>query len=269
VKKTDAITLEIADASGRIIRTFNSGKDSTFSRWDGGPPPEPTLPMAKGINRFVWDMRHATMGGVPGVYIEASYRGHKVSPGRYRLTLTLGDRTATTDAEVLAHPLYAADAATYSEYDTFMSRAEGEVTRMHDAANDLYEAQEQLAGILAKLPATPTYAEIRRDGEALLAKLKAWDGDMVSRKSKAYDDVENFAQKFAANWLFMINATESDLPLVNQPSKDRLTELEPELAKLKARADTLGDDIQTLNRKLFDLGVGAIKKKPAGPRKIG
>jgi DNA repair exonuclease SbcCD ATPase subunit len=215
-------------------------------------------------------MRHATMGGVTGVYIEANYRGHKVSPGRYRLTLKLGARTASTEAEVLPHPLYTADAATYAEYDQFMTRAEGEVNRMHDAANELHEAQEQLAAILAKLPATPPFADLRRDAEALLGKLKAWDGDVVSRQSKAYDDVENFAQKFSANWMFMVNATESDLPRVNQPSKDRFAELEPEWQKLKSRAEALNDEIQALNRKLFDQGVGAIKKKkPAGPGKIG
>jgi hypothetical protein len=69
----------------------------------------------------------------------------------------------------------------------------------------------------------------------------------------------------------MINATESDLPRVNQPSKDRLAELEPEWMKLKARADTLRDqDIVTLNKKLFDLGIGAIRqKKPAATKPIG
>lgn len=112
---------------------------------------------------------------------------------------------------------------------------------------------------------------MRREAEAVLARLKAWDTDMVSRKTKAYDDPENFAQKFTANWLFMVNATESDLPRVNQPSKDRLAELEPEWAKLKARAETLRDqDIVTLNKKLFDLGIGAIRQKKApGPKPIG
>lgn len=267
VKKTDVVTLKISDAAGRMVRTFQSVKDTTFTKWDGGPPAEATLSTAKGLNRFVWDMRHATMSGVPGVYIEASYRGHKVSPGRYRLTMTLGGQTVSTEAEVLANPLHTIEAATFAEYDRFMSGVEAEVTHMHDAVNELHAAQEQLTTILAGLPADDRYADVRRDAEALLAKLKTWDGDMVSRKSRAYDDVENFAQKFSANWMFMVNATESDLPRVNQPSRDRLAELEPEWARLKARADTmLNQDIQALNRKLFDRGIGAIRKqKPSGP----
>ncbi len=260
--KTDTLRLQITDATGRLIRTFSSMRDTTFSRWDGGPPPEPTLTTATGLNRFVWDLRHATMSGVPGVYIEANYRGHKVVPGRYRLTLKVGDRTVSTDADVLANPLYTTDAATYADYDTFMSRVEGEVTRMHDAVNTLRDAEEQLGAILAKLPTEARYAEVRREAEVLRAKLKAWDADMVSRKSRAYDDVENYAQKFTANWLFMINATESDLPRVNQPSRERLTELEPEWARLEARASELLDkELQALNRKLFDQGIGAIRPR--------
>jgi photosystem II stability/assembly factor-like uncharacterized protein len=271
LKKGETVSLEIADATGRIVRTLSSAKDTTFSRWDGGPPPEPTLPAKKGLNRFVWDMRHSTMRGVPGVYIEASYRGHKVSPGTYRLALTVGDRTATTDAEVLANPLYTTEAATYAEYDRFMSRIEADVTRMHDVVNELQDAQEQLASLLAALPADARYAEVRREAEAVLTRLKTWDTDMVSRKTKAYDDPENFPQQFTANWLFMVNATESDLPRVNQPSRDRLAELEPEWAKLKARAETLRDqDIVALNKKLFDLGIGAIRPKRAPvPKPIG
>ena len=172
---------------------------------------------------------------------------------------------------VVVSPLQMTDVATFTEYDRFMTKVEAEVMRMHDAVNEAHESQQQLSAILGSLPADARYAEVRRDGQALLAKLKAWDTDMVSRKSRAYDDVENFAQKFTANWLFMINATESELPRVNQPSRDRLTELEPEWGRLKARSDAmLNDDIPALNRKLFDLGIGAIKKKkPTGPPKIG
>ena len=65
--------------------------------------------------------------------------------------------------------------------------------------------------------------------------MKAWDEDMVQRKSKAYDDVENFPNKFTANYLFMINQTESDIPRVNQPSLDRMKELNAQWATLKAR----------------------------------
>ena len=82
---------------------------------------------------------------------------------------------------------------------------------------------------------------------------------MIQRRSKAYDDVENFPQKFTANYFFLINQGESDLPRVTQPSRDLRAELEREWAALKARSDALRtQDIPAFNRKLWEPGIGAI-----------
>ena len=193
------------------------------------------------------------------MHLDGSYRGHKAPPGSYRFTLTLGGRTATTDAAILANPLYAADAPTYAEYNAFMSGMEGELAQMNATINRLTAIRERLTAVLGALPTGEKYAAIRRDGAALQSKLTAWDGDMVSRQTKVYDDVENFPQKFTANYLFLINETESDLPRVNQPSRDRRAELDKEWEALKARADAmLGGDIPALNRQLWEVGIGAI-----------
>ena len=261
--KEENITLEIADASGRVIRMVSSGKDTAFKRWDGGPPAPATLPKAKGLNRFVWDMRHNTMPGVQGVYIEANYRGHKAPPGRYRLTLKSGTQSATTEATILANPLYTTDAATYAEYDRFMSEMERELKTMHETVNTLTDVQNQLKTVIASLPDEERMTGVKRDADSLMARLKAWDTDMVSRRSRAYDDVENFEQKFTAHYLFLINATDSDLPRVNQSSRDRRTQLDADWTRLKARSDAMiNTEIPALNRKFWDLGLGAIWKLP-------
>ena len=199
--------------------------------------------------------------GVPGVFIESSYAGHKAIPGTYRATLTLGGQQVSTPAEILPNPLYSTDASTYAAYDTLMSKMEGEVASMHRAVNSLYEKQQQLSALLGALPPETRYDAVRRDGEALLAKMKAWDGDMVQRRSRAYDDVENFPNRFTANYLFMINQTESDLPRVNQPSLDLLDQMTREWSALKARHDEIvGKELPALNKALWDAGVGAIWK---------
>ena len=83
---------------------------------------------------------------------------------------------------------------------------------------------------------------------------------MVQRKSKAYDDVENFPNKFTAEYLFLIDATNSTIPRVNQPSKDRKAELDAQWNGLKARAtEFMEKDIPAYNKKLWDAGIGAIR----------
>jgi photosystem II stability/assembly factor-like uncharacterized protein len=261
LKKTDEITMEIKDAAGTTVRNFSSKADEKYTKYDGAPKAEPLLPKVKGLNRFVWDMRYSTMPGAPIVRIEGSYAGHKAPPGKYSITVKTGDQTVSTETEILANPLYPTNASVYTEYHQTMLGMETELTSMHRMVNSLYEKQKQLESLLSSLPTGDKFSAARKEGDALLKKMKAWDEDMVQRKSKAYDDVENFPNKFTANYLFLINQTESDIPRVNQPSLDRLKQLNMEWSALKARASEILDkDVPSFNKRLWELGLGAIWK---------
>jgi photosystem II stability/assembly factor-like uncharacterized protein len=261
MKENDKLEMEIRDKEGNPVRSFSSKPDSAFRRWDGGPNEEPVLSKAKGLNRFVWDMRHTTMPGVPGVYIESSYAGHKAIPGKYTITLMMGEQKLSTEAEILPNPLYPADATAYKEWHRMMLSMETELANMHRMVNNLNAKREQLETLLKTLPAGEKMETIRKEGVALAKKMKAWDEEMIQRKSKAYDDVENFPNKFTANYMFLINQTESDIPGVNQPDIDLANKLNAEWAALKSRADEmLEKDLPALNKKLWEAGVGAVWK---------
>jgi photosystem II stability/assembly factor-like uncharacterized protein len=262
LKDSQQVSMEIKDAQGTLLRTFSSMKDSSYKSYEGAPPPNPRLSKSKGLNRFVWNMRTETMTGVPNIYIESSYSGHKVPPGKYTLTLKAGDLSTTSDFTIQPNPLYNIDEKTYREYHTMMSKMESDVSNMHQTVNSIYEKRIQLENLLATLPPDEKYIKVKKDGQELVNRMKNWDEEMVQRKSKAYDDVENFPNKFTANYLFMINATESDIPRVNQPSIDRMNELNAEWATLQTRAsDILNKDIPAYNKQLWDAGLGAIWKK--------
>jgi photosystem II stability/assembly factor-like uncharacterized protein len=261
VKKDAPLLLEIKDAKGKVVRTFTSQKDSLYKKWEGSPSEEPTLTTNKGLNRFVWNMRYQTMIGIPDVYFEASFAGHKAIPGRYTFTLKSGEQQVSTNAEILANPLYPNDLNAYKEYNTVMSQMENELIQMHQMVMTVDAKRQQLEQLLKDLPATALKA-VNTEGGELVKKMKAWDEDMVQRKSKTYDDVENFPNKFTAEYLYLINQTESDIPVVNKPSMDRKKELEVQWAVLKARASEMLDkDIPNLNKKLWELGVGGIWRK--------
>ena len=117
LKKTDEITMEIKDSEGNIVRTFTSKADEDFKKWDGGPRGEPTLSKNKGLKPIcLGSCAIATMPGVPNVYIESSYAGHKALPGKYSFTLKMGEQRISTEAEILPNPMYPTNAATYKEY---------------------------------------------------------------------------------------------------------------------------------------------------------
>lgn len=251
------VTIEIRRPSGELVNSFTSKKDKDFKSYAGGPSAEPVLGKEKGLNRFVWNMRHSSMEGAPTAYIEGSFRGHKAIPGEYKATIKAGDFTQTVDVKILSNPRYSVSAEQYAEFDAFMTEVETNLNEMHGLINKLLTISKRLKKVSEGLGTENLV--LKAEAQELLKKLKKWDEDMVQRKSQAYDDVENFPNKFTANYLFMINQSESSLPRINRSSVERRKELDAEWVTLKSRAtEMLTTDIPALNKKLWEVGIGAL-----------
>jgi photosystem II stability/assembly factor-like uncharacterized protein len=116
------LTLEIADAGGRVIRRYTSegaGERAQPPAEPGMRRPElevvgvPGLPKAQGANRFVWDF------SIPGPWSPGGGggggggRGGPLAlPGRYRLTLASGEWKETQELVVRADPRLEKDGVT-------------------------------------------------------------------------------------------------------------------------------------------------------------
>lgn len=171
----------------------------------------------------------------------------------------MGDKESTTSFEVLANPMYPTSLATYQEYSELMMTMTKTIDDMHRSINTINDYKNQLNTILKRLPKTDKYSKIHSEGTALVKSMTVWDEDMVQRKSKAYDDVENFPNKLTANYLFLINQTESSIPKVIQPVLDRKKELDTQWIPFQKQAKKIiENDVVTFNKMLWDAGVGAI-----------
>ncbi len=255
-----AVTLEIKDHNNRLINTISSIKDKTYKKYDGGPPPTKTLTKKEGLNRFVWDMCYPIMPGIKNVYFEANYRGHVSPPGDYYLQLKAGDKIASSTVKIIENPQYKTTEGQYETYDAFMTEMEQKLTEMHHKINVLYSVKTQVKAIVRNLKKDKKNDALVKVGNEIYRQLTQWDEDMVQRKSKAYDDVENFPNKFTAEYLFLINQTESSIPRVNQSSRDRKAELDVQLNRLNSKANAfMNNIIPEFNKQLWDAGIGAIK----------
>jgi len=256
LKEQAVVTMTIKNAAGNTIRQFSSKADPSYKRYDGAPPRDPQLSTQKGLNRFVWNLRHATMPGIPNTYIESSFRGHKAIPGQYTITIEANGKSVSTTASILPNPNYPTTSAEYTEYDAVMSGMEATVKEMHQMVNEIYSKKQQLDQVIKTLP----NGDLKTNAQALSKKIQIWDEAMIQRKATAYDDAENFLNKFTANYMFMMNQTESDIPRVNQPSMDLLKLYTAQWQTLKAEGtDILKVQIPAMNQQLFNAGIGAIR----------
>ena len=252
------LKMEIRNEAGKLVREYSSVRDTTFKKWDGGPSAAAVLPKKQGLNRLVWNLAHPTKTGVPGVYIETNFSGHRASPGKYTITLTAGSDKVETTGSIIDTPGVEISAEQHREFDMFMTEIEEKATLMHNTVNSLYNVQAQLKSVLKDI----SDEALLKEGNALLAKMISWDEDMIQRKSKAYDDVENFPNKFTAEYFFLIDQTNSSIPRVNKSSRDRKAELDAKWNGLKQRADQLmNTDIPNYNKSLWEAGIGALRIK--------
>jgi photosystem II stability/assembly factor-like uncharacterized protein len=116
----DAVSLTIADGTGRVVRTITSdAPPSGASEGQGmrgarrGGAAATRLPARVGGNRVVWDLRHA---GSPG-----GGEGPLVAPGRFEVRITVSRRGGTTTLsaplEVRVDPRVAAAGVTQADLE--------------------------------------------------------------------------------------------------------------------------------------------------------
>ena len=164
------ITIEILDANGKLINSYNSdapvatrpgrGAGATAGgaepqqedpdapavggRGRGGPPPRVTK--VAGLNRFVWDVRHQA--------------GVTVPPGRYQARLKVDATTLTEIFNVLIDPRVAEDGITLA---------------------DLQEQFEHNMRIRELVNSANQIAARVRDAQARLRSESGTDGDTANR----------------------------------------------------------------------------------------
>ena len=139
-----------------------------------------------------------------------------------------------------------------------MTEVEDNITVMHNKVNHLKEVQGEIKSVLKELKKKDLNAIIV-EAQTLLDDLNSWDEEMIQRKSQAYDDVENFENKFTAEYLFLMNHASSSIPRINQPSIERKAELDQQWQRLKADANSfINTRIPAFNKKLWSVGVGAL-----------
>ncbi len=252
------VKLEIRDASGKVVRTFSSKPDTTYVKYEGAPPRAPLLPAKKGLNRFVWDLRHATLPGSPEVYIEGSYRGHKAIPGQYSFVLSFGETRLKTEAAIVNNPHIPTTAEEFADYDRFMEQAEATFSEMTVLTNQMHALHGRLKDVEALLQAS-SQSGLLEQARTLSKAMDTFDKTMVQRLSKAYDDVENFVNGFTAEYLTALNHADSAIPRVNEGTRQKIAELNGVWARHKATAgDILDRQVAALNQALQQAGIGVL-----------
>jgi hypothetical protein len=233
------LTLEILDANNNPVRKYSQKADPKFVSYPGGPNADPLLNVKSGLNRFVWDLRYATLPGVTGVYIEGSYAGHKVAPGNYTVRLKIGSQEKQASFTVKADPRIKATAEEYSIQNQTLTAIESGVKDIHNSVTEIRKAREQINYLVDLIADKPDLKLVADSGKAVVKIITAWEEKLVQPKSQSYDDIINFENKLSADYIFLRGETDANIPYVTDGQLEILKELNTKWASLKNELDLI------------------------------
>lgn len=168
------LKLEILDAAGMVIRSFESGPAPGSETAQGMRAPErrmagaPRLSVGRGAHRFIWDLRH---DGVPGF---RGLQGPMVAPGEYKVRLSMGTSSEERPLKVLSDPRLIKDNVTDAmivEQTKLLLDIRQKVTETLAVVKTLTETRAK-----AQADTTPLGAEKIKAIDALIAKIQTAGG---------------------------------------------------------------------------------------------
>jgi hypothetical protein len=230
------VTIEIADAGGRMVRHFSSeeaparqeAEEVYFTPLYLGAPKKPGS--SPGHHRFVWNLRYDppptleaeySIAAVPGRETAVLPAGAFVVPGRYRVRLTAGGAVAEQELEVAMDPRVGTSQADLERLLAFQRQVAAALTRSTDlererkqavnllttardepkAASFSEEIRERLAEI-EKLPASPEENSARANAAltSLATDLEGVDALPTMPQRHVLADYEKGMDTFEAKW---------------------------------------------------------------------
>lgn len=260
VKEKDTLTLSIYDATGTLVRAYSNQKDSTYTKYPGGPAPAMTLSAEKGHNRFLWDIRtESVKPDVKNVFVYGDYRGYAVVPGNYKARLTLNNTSTETELTVLPNPTIQATENEWAEQQKTLSVIVAAISEMQLAVNELRKVKKQLAHQTEIYKEVSNADTVVAEAKKLITAIDAWESIIVEERIQNGQDVINWPSKLNAEFFNIKSLADVSDPRITQGIKNRLADLQVQWASEKTKLQTLKQSLSRYNTLFKEQQLDAIQ----------
>jgi len=278
-KPTSDIQLEFFDGAGKSIRKFTGrverpGAASTTAQpaapagggeggfGGGGAAPPVTLDV--GLNRFIWDMRHADAVRFPGMILwSGETRGPKIAPGTYQVKLTVDGKTFTQPFEVKADPRLSITPADYAKQTELGLRVRDKLTETHNAIIQIRDVRKQVEDLMKRVAGQPGAKAINDAGAALNKNLTTVEEALYQTKNQSNQDPLNFPIRLNNKLAALGGVVGSAEAAPTAQSYAVYDEVSGAIdAQLQRLAQIMKTEVPAFNQLVKDQNIPAIVVKP-------
>ena len=289
------ITLAFLDAEGREVRSFKSkepkpeepaavdGAEAGLATAEPAAPAgavaggedtaadeddkekEPTVPAKPGLNRFVWNMRHADAAKIATKGGDQPGRdGPLAAPGDYRVSLAVGDQTFTEPFTIRKDPRVASTEDDLAAQFALGLQIRDTLSNVNEAINRVRAVREQADVWATRTEGTPPGEQIAGAAKELKAKLDGIEGELIQTKAKSSQDTLNFPVKLNSKLAALAGSVGSGDTAPTAQQRDLFADLsarvDAQLAALRRVEET---DVPAFNDLIRNAALPAIPPPPA------
>ncbi|MGI8854974.1 MAG: WD40/YVTN/BNR-like repeat-containing protein [Thermomicrobiales bacterium] len=205
---TATVKLSILDADGTEIRSFTTKKESNGKKAEeSGEPSGEVLqetgeeeassedessdeslwvPVAAGMNRFVWDYRYPMptklenrKGGTPRQEALENGVAPKAVPGKYQVRLTVGDQTFTAPFTIVHDPrLPVSEKDMQTQFDLKLAIRD-RLSEVNQSLNQIQRVRTQVDEWETRAKGSPNARRVTEAGKTLKDQLTAIEGTLT------------------------------------------------------------------------------------------
>ena len=275
-KPASEIELDFLDSTGKSIRKFTSrvrrpGDAASPAPAEGGGGggfgggATPQVPMEVGLNRFIWDTRHADAVRFPGMILWAGdVRGPKVSPGSYQVKLTVDGKSFTQNFEIKSDPRVTTTPADYAKQLELSMRIRDKLTETHNAIIQIRDVRRQVEDLVKRLAGQPNFKVINDAATTLNKNLTTVEEKLYQTKNQSNQDPLNYPirlnNKLAALGGVVGSAEAAPTAQSYAVYDELVTQIDAELRKL---AEIMKTQVPAFNQLVRDQNIPAVVVKSA------
>ncbi|MCE9602812.1 MAG: glycosyl hydrolase [Gemmatimonadetes bacterium] len=142
---TTKARVEFTDAQGAVLRHFVTADSASGADSISYQPSDSIVPVRRGTNRFVWNLRTRSAPKLPNTVIDfGTLRGAVVPPGEYGMRLIVGNDTLARRFTVVADPRVTSTTAELTAQYAAARRVVDRVTQIVDGVKRAEDLQSQL-----------------------------------------------------------------------------------------------------------------------------